>query len=64
MQQGRKDVPETCPYCNDPWTDGHQRLPELNFVTLIRDGIKCQESSKIKIRLEIEEENDKGASEH
>ena len=51
-------IPETCPHCNDPWTDGRQRLPELNFVKLVRDGIESQKSSKIRIRLEIEEEND------
>ena len=51
-------LPETCPHCNSAWTDGRQRLPALNFVALIRDEIKRQESSKIKIRLEIEGENE------
>ena len=48
-------IPAICPHCNSSWMDGCLLIPELHFVTLIRDEIMRQESSRIKIRLEIED---------
>ena len=50
---GHASIPFDCPYCNSPWRDGQKRIHELEFVALIREEIERQESSRIKIRLEI-----------
>ena len=52
---GHALIPQGCPYCNRPWHDGQKRIHELEFVALIREEIERQESSQIKIRLEIED---------
>ena len=52
---GHALIPTSCPYCNSPWSDGRDRIHEIEFVALIREEIERQESSKIKIRLEIED---------
>ena len=52
---GETLIPRSCPYCNSPWDNGRERIHELDFVALIREEIKRQESSQTRIRMEIED---------